>query len=247
MNKTPGDYLIQQFNTIKAMFEDKLLIESIEPNYANNLFTYPNTVPSTTSRSLLSAKYFNSGEQYLTIFKNRSFHFLFKDASIARFHYEFDDEYKLLSYNLHWFPCPFSSEFLSDFIEDGEIEKVSFYEYLDYIEILDDFKYTNFSFRTPIRIDYEAKYKGTKGSFHPTSHIHFQDTDTRAKTQNIYCLYRFFAFIIENCYPSHNYNFHNEENKISLKMINESSYWLKCRKILNDNELGENINTSFLF
>lgn len=37
MQNTPGDYLIQQFNTLKAMFEDKLLIESIEPSYTNKL------------------------------------------------------------------------------------------------------------------------------------------------------------------------------------------------------------------
>ncbi|KYG59881.1 DUF2290 domain-containing protein [Planococcus maritimus] len=246
MNKTPGHYLSQQFNTIKAMFEDKLLMESINPFYTNNLFTYTNTVAPTDSRSLLSAKYFNSGEQYLAIFKNRSFHFLFKDASIARFHYEFDDKYKLLSYNLHWFPCPFSSEFLSGFIEEGEIEKTSFFEYLDLIEEIDNFNYKDFNFRSPIRIDYEANYDGTKGSFHPSSHIHFQDTDTRAKTQNIFCIYRFFAFVIENCYPTHNYNFHKEENTISQEMINESSYWLKLRKV-NNEEFGEKINTNLFF
>lgn len=247
MKKTPGDYLIQQYNTIKAMFEGKLLIESIEPSYTNNLFTYPNRVPYDSSRSPLSAKYFNSCKQYLAIFKHRSFHYLFNDASIARFHYEFDKDYKLLSYNLHWFPCPFSSEFLSQFLdEDGKIEKVTFFEYLDYIEEVDNFNYPNFSFRTPIRIDYDANYNGTKGSFHPTSHIHFQDTNTRAKNQDIYCLYRFFAFIIENCYPDHNYTFHTEENNISTKMINESSHWLKCSRI-TDTELGENINTSFRF
>lgn len=90
---------------------------------------------------------------------------MFKDASIARFHYEFDKDYKLLSYNLHWFPCPFSSEFLSQFLdEDRKIEKFLF-EYLDYIEEVDSFNYTNFSFRTPIRIDYDANYKGLKEVF----------------------------------------------------------------------------------
>lgn len=29
MRTTPGSYLSQQYNTIKAMFEDKLIIESI--------------------------------------------------------------------------------------------------------------------------------------------------------------------------------------------------------------------------
>ena len=69
MQNTPGDYLIQQFNTLKAMFEDKLLIESIEPSYTNKLFTYSNTVPYDSSRSSLSAKYFNSCKQYLAILR----------------------------------------------------------------------------------------------------------------------------------------------------------------------------------
>lgn len=247
MQKTPGDFLIQQFNTLKAMFKDSLLLDSIEPNYANDFFTYTNLVKSGSERSPLSAKFFNSCKQYLTIFKYRSYHYLFADASIARFHYEFDKDYKLLSYNLHWLPCPFSSEFLSQFLnEDGQIEKMIFFEYFDNVEEKDNFIYSNFTFRTPIRIDFDANYKGTKVNFHPTSHIHFQDTDTRAKNNDIYCLYRFFAFIIENCYPNHYYKFYKEENLISSKMINESKYWLKCNEI-NDTELGENINTIFSF
>ncbi len=247
MRTTPGSYLSQQYNTIKAMFEDKLIIESIEPNFEDDYFTYMNQVVIGSERSPISAKYFNSCRQYLAIFKCRSFHYLLNDASIARFHYEFDENYKLVSYNLLWFPCPFSSDFLSQFRdEEGNIEKFTFFEYLDEIEEVDTFNYTNFSFRTPVRIDYDLNYSGTKSSFHPTSHIHFQNTDTRAKSNDIFCLYRFFAFIIENCYPNLNYTFNLDDDNISIDMINESNHWLKCKKTKGA-QFGEEIRTSFSF
>lgn len=243
MNITPGNRLLQQFNTIKAMFENNIIIDTIDPICENYVFTYSNTVPTTPTRSTISAKYFNSAEQYLTMFRSRSYHFLFYDASIARLNYEFDDNSKLLSYNLHWIPCPFSTEYLSGFIEEGQLDKMELFNYLDSVDLEEKFSYTNFSLRTPIRIDFDANYEGKKGDFHPTSHIHFQDTDTRAKINNIYCLYRFFAFIVENCYPSYYYDFHISNTQISSKMINSSTNWLKCKKVINE-DLGMNINTN---
>ena len=51
MRTTPGSYLSQQYNTIKAMFEDKLIIESIEPNFEDDYFTYMNQVVIGSERS----------------------------------------------------------------------------------------------------------------------------------------------------------------------------------------------------
>lgn len=157
--KKPSEYLNQQFNTIKTMYSGSLLIETIEPICQNNLFTFTNDVPIYEERSPMSAKYFNNCKQYLAMFKNRSYHFLFIDGSLAKFHYEFDEEYKLLSYNLLWYPCPFSKEFLKIFIEDdGTINKMDLYDYIDNIEEIDNFKYMDFNLCSPIRVDYDYTY-----------------------------------------------------------------------------------------
>jgi hypothetical protein len=242
MSNEPIDYLFQQFNTIRDMYRDTLIMENIRPENTKNIFTYQNQVRIGEKRSPMSAKYFNSCTQYLAMFKSRSYHFLFNDCSIGRFHYEFDVNFKLSSYNLLWFPCPFSNGFLDE-VKDSEFH---LFEFLDTIEEIDNFKYEDFSFRSPIRIDYDANYEGSKADFHPTSHIHFQHTDTRARNNGIFCLYKFFNFIIENCYPEFNYKFHEEENNITEEMMNNSAHWLRVKKTINA-ELGRKIYTSYTF
>lgn len=248
MQKSPSEYLYQQYNVIKEMYKEKLIIETIEPKYSSNLFTFTNQMPIFDDRSPMSAKYFNNCKQYLAMFKHRSYHFLFIDGSIAKFHYEFDKEKKLLSYNLLWYPCPFSNEWLKMFkMEDGSINKYDFYEYIDSIEENDDFKYLDFNLRTPIRVDYDFTYdtSSEKACFHPTSHIHFQHTDTRARNTEVFCLYKFFVFIIENCYPYINYDL-GEDLTISNKMLKEASYWLKYNEV-RDLSIGERIYTTYSF
>jgi hypothetical protein len=243
-NSTPVDYLKQQYNTLDSMYKRKLILESIKPKFTDHLFTYQNTPPPTTERSPMSQKYYNSCKQYLAMFKSRSYHFLFNDYSIGRFNYVFDIHSKLVSYNLLWFPCPFSIEYLNLSMN----ERSFLFELLDSIQEIDKFQYGDFTLRTPIRIDFDAIYEGTKIEFHPTSHIHFQSSETRAKNSKVFCLYNFFAFIIENCYPEINHKFHTEDEEaiITKEMLGESAYWLKSKKIDNI-DLGSKIITNYSF
>ncbi|MBD7985729.1 DUF2290 domain-containing protein [Sporosarcina sp. Sa2YVA2] len=248
MQKRPSEQLYKQFNVLKDMYKDKLILGYIEPTIHNNLFTFTNQMPIFDERSPLSAKYFNNCKQYLTLFKNRSYHFLFVDGSIAKFHYEFDELNKLISYNLLWYPCPFSEEWIKIFkLDDGSIDELQMSEFMDNIEEVDNFKYLDFNLRTPIRIDYDITYdaKSDKASFHPTSHIHFQHTNTRARNSEIFCLYKFFVFIIENCYPNINYEL-TKSSLISERMLNEASHWLKCKDLRTDG-IGDRIYTTYTF
>ncbi|WP_322923100.1 DUF2290 domain-containing protein [Paenibacillus campi] len=237
----PSQLLEQQLNTINEMYKDELIIDSINPVCTDYIFTFRNHVPTSDSRSPMAQKYFNDFYQYMALLKNRSYHFLLKDYSICRFHYEFNNEYKLNSYNLLWFPCPFSSKFLGEAKEMCENE-LEFMDYMDSIQLGDQFNFEDFLLRTPIRVDYDITYEGSRELFHPTAHIHFQHYHTRAKSNSIFCLYNFMVFIIENCYPEDNYLFHESENLINSRMRRDFNYWLKEKDLLNK-ELGLNIYT----
>lgn len=248
MQKKPSEQLYQQFNILKDMYLGKLILAYIDPVYQDNLFTFAHQMPIFDERSPMSAKFFNNCKQYLAMFKKRSYHFLFVDGSIAKFHYEFDETNKLLSYNLLWYPCPFSEDWIKLFkSDDGSIDEMELTNFIDNIEEVDDFKYLDFNLRTPIRIDYDITYDAAsdKSSFHPTSHIHFQHTNTRARNSEIFCLYKFFVFIIENCYPDINYKL-SEEELISDRMLKGTSHWLKCKDI-NVNGIGDKIYTTYTF
>lgn len=237
-NLLPINKLNEQFVTISTLYKDRLIREVIDPDCSKNIFTFKNQVPTTSVRSPMSQKFFNAIKQYLAMLKSRSYHFLFNDFSLARFHYEFDPEGKLNSYNLLWFPCPFSEKFLKDVgsLTDNIID------YMDELTEDDTFNTNDLLLRTPIRVDYDANYSGRRAEFHPVSHIHFQHHHTRAKNNSIFCLYNFFNFIIENCYPEKYEFLFKTEEVISQSMKNEFRYWLKENKI--DNELGNHIYTN---
>lgn len=239
-NLLPINKLYEQFITISHLYKGSLIKDIIDPDYSKTIFTFKNQVPTTNVRSPMSQKFFNAIQQYLAMLKSRSYHFLFNDYSIGRFHYEFDPKGKLSSYNLLWFPCPFSEKFLNDIssLTDNIID------YIDELTEEDMFKTDDLLLRTPIRADYDATYSGTRTKFHPVSHIHFQHHHTRAKNNSIFCLYNFFNFIIENCYPEKHVYLFKTENVISQSMKNEFRHWLKEKKIEND-DLGVNIYTSF--
>ena len=232
--------LESQFKTITEMYKEILIIDSIKPNCNESIFSFRNSVNRTNERSPMSQKYFNSCVQYLALFRERSYHILFYDYSIARFHYEFENN-KLVSYNLLWFPCPFSKDYLD--ICGGRQEIA---DMLDTTPTEESYNYDNFIFRTPVRIDFDANYKGKKKIFHPTSHLHFQHKDTRSGFKDVFCLYKFFFFVIENFYPDINYQIHNIDNNINKTMLSESQSWLKIKNV-DDKELGEKIHTSFGF
>ncbi|MBJ7965797.1 DUF2290 domain-containing protein [Bacillus cereus] len=244
LQSVPLKNLQEQFNTVNAMYQNDLIIDSIKPLCQNNIFTFKNDVHRSDERSPMSAKFFNNCVQYLAMFRSRSYHFLLFDASIIRFYYKFDNANKLESYNLLWFPCPFNEQVVKIFGEDRQ----DLYNFLDDLSNEDKFSFGDFEFRTPIRVDYDALYSGTKKDFHPTSHIHFQNTNTRAKNNNIFCIYTFMAFIIENCYPEKNAEYHNQENNLNGRMRAEKSSWLKINQI-NDEKigLGNKIFTNYHF
>lgn len=227
MQNNAVDFLMEQFNELNKMFKDTLIRSHIDPVYNKNTFTFKNKVDKGINRSPMSAKYFNSGIQYLALMKSRSYHFLFSDYSIGRFHYEFDEDNKLSSYNLLWFPCPFSDEFF----DNNDLDKGDMY-FLNLIdELVDDeiIHYNEMRLRTPIRIDFDINYSGNRREFHPTSHIHQQHTETRTKNTKEFCLYNFFAFIIENCYPDFYYKY-RDEMVITEDMKKKSLPWLRVSK-----------------
>ncbi|SDM42915.1 Uncharacterized conserved protein [Paenibacillus sp. OK060] len=233
--------LQSQFTTLIDMYKGTLILDSIKPNCAETSFSVKNLVDTTDERSPLSQKFFNSCSQYLALFRERSYHVLFNDYSIARFNYEFEGN-KLASYNLLWFPCPFSHEYLEIYDNDRlEIEYM-----LDYTPIEETYRHSDFTFRSPVRIDYDANYTGNKKVFHPTSHLHFQHKNTRTEFNDIFCLYKFFFFVIENFYPDLNFQIYKDGNFITSNMLNESRNWLKTKKV-QDEELGGRIHTSFSF
>lgn len=243
MKNNPVEHLKQQIETINEMYNGNLIKDFIEPRYSKTFFTYQNVVRKTAERSRISAKFFNSCEQYTTLLKNRSYHFLLKDYSICRFDYKFDENNKLLSYNLLWFPCPFSKEYFREGLESG----LNFFDFIDDYTNDEIIEHKDILLRSPIRIDYDCYYDGTKSDFHPTSHIHFQDSNTRAHNNGTFCLYQFFNFIIENCYPEDNYLHYGGENMvITDSMKKESSQWLRLNKLKNK-KLGENIFTRYSF
>lgn len=233
--------LEDQFKTITDMYTGTIILDTIDPIYTASTLEAKNSVDRTTSRSPMSQKFFNSCIQYLALFRARSYHILFHDYSIAKFHYEFSGTNKLTSYNLLWFPCPFSEEYLGIYPDRFEIQAM-----LDSVPIEEKYQYDDFSFRTPIRIDFDSEYNGDKKMFHPISHLHFQNKNTRTEVNSLYCLYKFLFFIIENCYPDNNYEIHKNKNFITPTMLTDSQYWLKNDKDIDD-EIGKKIFTSYNF
>jgi hypothetical protein len=82
-----------------------------------------------SNRSLKSQKFFNYIKQYVAFFESRSYQFLFRDYSLGRIIYQFDDDNKLVSYNMYWNPCPFNKEFIDTLKEN----RIDIAEYIDSI------------------------------------------------------------------------------------------------------------------
>lgn len=147
---------------------------------------------------------FNTVENYLSVFQNRAYHFFLFDGSLIKLNFEFDESYALKTYNLSWLPCVFTSEYINMFeIKDNQMNIFELYNELDSYELSSKEKIclSDICLRSPIRIDFDSTYSDFSRTTHPLTHMHFQSKNTRLKIENTFCIYRFVAFVLENCYP----------------------------------------------
>ncbi|MDD7391050.1 MAG: DUF2290 domain-containing protein [Lachnospiraceae bacterium] len=198
MKELPVEKIARQFSVITSADKDFLIRDYISPVINGRTITFKNDVKTKgCGRSVKSQKFFDYCKQYVAFYQSRSYQFLFHDYSLGRFIYEFDDSDHLLSYNLYWNPCPLRLKFIEDLEEIG-------WDFSDYIDNMVDnetVRLDDIILRTPIRLDYIRDYDGTKPELHPDFHMHFQNKNTRVKSEGILTLYSYLLFIIENCYP----------------------------------------------
>lgn len=242
MQELPVDKIKKQFEVLSSSDNSFFIKECISPEINGRMITLKNDVrQNMNERSLKSQKYFNYCKQYVAFFKSRSFQFLFNDYSLGRFMYEFDDNNCLISYNLYWNPCPWCLEYMEELENAG----YDIAEYIDCIEEKEKIELNQIVLRTPIRLDYVREYDGRNPQFHPQFHMHYQDKNTRAFSQNIMSLYSYMLFILENCYPGIYCEKKYEEKIETLrKLEKEAAQSFKLgRGGSKDDNLGEKIHT----
>lgn len=223
MQDKPSKRLERQFDIIVSNDNHSIIKDFIPPVVSENSLEWRNDVGRSDLRSIISGKYFGYCSQYLAFFKNRSYQFLFNDYSLGRLRYSFNRQGKLLSYNLFWYPCPFNVEFVQH-IRDNQLDTM---EYIDAIDNHEKILLENILLRTPIRLDYDSEYNDMNYRYHPLSHVHLQNKDTRMKMEKVLSVYGYYLFILENCYP-YEYR-HIEESSIDIirKLDFETKHWLK--------------------
>lgn len=245
MKESPVDRIKRQFTILTSSGNDFFIRDYIEPEVYDRRITLKNDVYCPDGeRSPQAQKFFNYCKQYISFYKSRSYQFLFYDYSLGRFDYEFDDCGHLLSYNLYWNPCPISLEYIEE-IKDCDLD---FSDYIDNIVENEKIELNNIVLRTPIRLDYTAKYDGKRPEYHPSFHMHFQHKNTRAKTQNVLSLYSYILFILENCYPNLYCAKEYQDQIVKLKKLDEEAK-LEFR-ILSEKRytnFGSNIHSLFVF
>lgn len=220
MQETPVEKINKQLDILSKAVNDILIKEYIPSKLEARVLKYRNDVVQNSEiRSLKAQKYFNYCQQYFAFFKNRSYQFLFNDYSLGRFLYEFDENNHLMSYNLYWNPCPFSSEFISE-LNENEIDV----------------------------IDYDRKYNGANKEHHPLLHIHYQNNNTRAYSKKVFSVYGYLLFVLENCYPDIYQNkCYKEKVEVLRKLDEETKPWLKCQKNDEMSIFGQRIYTEIYF
>ncbi len=245
MQETPVEKINKQLDILSKAVNDILIKEYIPSKLEARVLKYRNDVVQNSEiRSLKAQKYFNYCQQYFAFFKNRSYQFLFNDYSLGRFLYEFDENNHLMSYNLYWNPCPFSSEFISE-LNENEIDVI---EYFDSVDFNDKIELNHITLRTPIRIDYDRKYNGANKEHHPLLHIHYQNNNTRAYSKKVFSVYGYLLFVLENCYPDIYQNkCYKEKVEVLRKLDEETKPWLKCQKNDEMSIFGQRIYTEIYF
>ncbi|TVM30216.1 DUF2290 domain-containing protein [Oceanidesulfovibrio marinus] len=176
--------LIFYFNPIKI--EEKYSWQSILPGKGNSLcvhLTWPNHNPGSHN----VGKNFGTFTQYFSLISTRAFNCILNDGSIIRFSFYFADSF-LLSHSLLYWPCPYniSPEDLAIFSID------------DLIELNEDIKVSESSFRSPLRFDYDLS---NNNSYHPGCHLHMQTGATRIPMRSPISFNRFVTFIYQHFYP----------------------------------------------
>jgi len=241
MQESPVEKINKQFETLATQATDFIIREYIPSKMDARVISYKNdVVENPNGRSFKAQKYFNYCQQYIAFFKSKSYQFLFKDYSLGRLVYEFDENDHLIAYNLYWNPCPFSLEYIEK-IKQNEIDVT---EFIDCMDAKDKLELNDIVLRTPIRLDFDSGYSGNNEAYHPLFHMHHQDKDTRACVNKPLSVYGYILFVLENCYPSI-YQDKQYRDKIELlrKLDEDTHYWLKEKKDSGQEKLGDKIYT----
>lgn len=239
MQEIPAEKIKKQFDLLGDIDNNPILIDYIQPKIEGRNITFQNDVKQNdATRSLKAQKYFNYVKQYVAFFKSRSYQFLFSDYSLGRIVYEFDDNNKLVSYNMYWNPCPFNEEFIKELANVG----MDIAEYIDCIDDTEKAELNAISLKSPLRFDYAREYTGKYKGYHPSLHLHIQDSETRMKVSSAFSVYKYYLFILENCFPSI-YKEGKYEDYIEhiRKLDLETSGWLKVKS--DDSDVGNQIQT----
>lgn len=227
MQEIPAERLKKQFDLLGDISNNPIILEYIPPIIEGRSITYRNDVVQLdSSRSVKSQKYFNYIKQYVAFFKSKSYQFLFSDYSLGRLLYEFDEDDKLVSYNMYWNPCPFNKDFID------ELKNVGM-DILDYIDCIDDKEKLDLNYislKSPFRLDYSYKYTGTSEDYHPSLHFHIQNSETRMRMDSAFSVYKYYLFVLENCFPEvYRENEFKEYIQYIRKLDSESDFWLKLK------------------
>lgn len=227
------DKLEREFNEVKAVFGTTSrngsgdIISSIDPALDKNSINVRQKVKTDGNRSKISQKYFNTINQYITLFKNKSYHFLMWDYSLVQFRYEFTASGMLKSFNLSWIPCPFTDTYL---VLDNSEE--SFNLNLEMLEEFDEdeekLNPSNVKLRSTIRFDYDSLYEGKNQEYHPEFHVHVQTSETRLYVDKPMDINEFMYVIFETCYPERK-KLWNDYQKFKVDSSNIDK-WLRYQK-----------------
>lgn len=257
-NITPIDILLTEYNniytqlsnpTLKASNNNEYIIQKLIPNTDNLSFTTSRKIKYDEKRSFMSQKYFNAISQYLYLFHEKIFHFLLFDYSLIRFNYEFNNENKLVSFNLSWTPCPFNEYFFNKMIQEQQplFSNFGFPKFglglqaLSEIELDNDiFESRGISLRSPLRLDFDSTYENDNFAYHPTYHFHIETSDTRLFASRPVTIHEFMLLVFEMCYPQQMRSW-NEYQDIS-KNIPDVNSILRPMDSANDNDFGNKLH-----
>ncbi len=244
MQESPIEKLNKQFDILATQGKDYIIRDYITPKIVDKTITWKNEVKQNPlERSMKAQKYFNFCQQYIAFFRSKSYQFLFNDYSLGRFSYEFDEDNLLVSYNLYWCPCPLSKDFIDEIEQNG----LDVSDYIDNIQNKEKIELDHIILRSPIRFDYIREYNDKNIQFHPYFHMHFQEKDTRAKTEKIFSLYSYMLFILENCYPEiYRDKRYGEKIESIRKLETETLPWFKLVKNSRNIEIAKKIHTKIV-
>ena len=154
-----------------------------------------------------SGKYFNTIQQYVTIYEDGAYHAILHDGSIVRVFFKFKKNI-LTQQSLLFWPAPIK-------ISETDVDNLGIRQAIEE-NICYNCNESLLKMRSPVRLDFDPS---NSRDDHPETHLHIQHSDCRLSVKKPICFNTFIKFIFSNFYPDINLSFLGK-----LQPLNYSGY-----------------------